>query len=223
MHPWKAFGPASISLLNSSTPLSEALPTSVEVKTNSTAGEEIGISNPGWWGIEVKKQIYTGSFWVLGAYEGHFLAALRSNSTGEIFVSTRITSKSKETEWTKHEFTLEADVDAGFHVDFTLTYLANENGKPLTFNLVSLFPPTWKGRENGLRIDLMQALKDLNPSFLRIPGGNNLQGRGPGSQWRWNETIGDLIHRPGRTGPWNYYNTDGLGLIEYLLVSCPGT
>lgn len=167
----------------------------------------------------MKEQTYTGSFYVLGAYDGEFVAALRSNTTGEVFVSTRIASKSKKSEWTRHEFKLESDVDAGFHVDFTLSYTPETDAEALTFNLISLFPPTWNGRENGMRIDLMQALKDLNPSFLRIPGGNNLQGRGPGSQWRWNETIGDLIDRPGRTGPWRYFNTDGLGLIEYLLVS----
>lgn len=167
----------------------------------------------------MKEQTYTGSFWVLGVYDGDFIAALRSNETGEVLASTQIVSKSKEAEWTKHEFKLESDVDAGFHVDFTLTYEFHEAGGKLTFNLISLFPPTWNGRENGMRNDLMQTLKELNPSFLRIPGGNNLQGRGPGSQWRWNETIGDLIHRPGRTGPWEYFNTDGLGLIEYFLVS----
>ncbi len=37
-----------------------------------------------------------------------------------------------------------------------------------------------------------------------------------GSEWKWNQTIGHLVDRPGRTGTWGYYNTDGLGLAEYL-------
>ncbi len=35
--------------------------------------------------------------------------------------------------------------------------------------------------------------------------------------WKWSKTIGDLTERPGRSGDWGYYNTDGLGLIEYML------
>ena len=42
--------------------------------------------------------------------------------------------------------------------------------------LVSLFPPTWNNRPNGLRKDIMQMLVDLNPKFLRFPGGNYVEG-----------------------------------------------
>ena len=39
----------------------------------------------------------------------------------------------------------------------------------LDFNLISLFPPTYKGRKNGLRIDIAEALEELNPvSFSTI-------------------------------------------------------
>jgi hypothetical protein len=33
----------------------------------------------------------------------------------------------------------------------------------LDFNLISVFPPTYKGRKNGLRIDIAEALEELNP------------------------------------------------------------
>ncbi|CAG9997193.1 unnamed protein product, partial [Clonostachys byssicola] len=215
LDPWSAFGPADVSLSNLTTPLSSALPTSVAVK--GTVGEEIGISNPGYWGIDVLTQTYKGSFWVFGDYRGDFKAALRSASSGEIFTSINIPSHSNTREWTKHEFVLDSDIAAGHKTNFTLTFVAKSSHQVLNFNLISLFPPTYNNRENGLRRDLMQSLKDLNPSFMRIPGGNNLQGKVPGSRWKWNETIGDLIDRPGRTGAWRYYNTDGLGLIEYML------
>lgn len=35
--------------------------------------------------------------------------------------------------------------------------------------------------------------------------------------WYWNQTLGSLTERPGRPGTWSYENTDGLGLVEYLL------
>ncbi|CAG9950617.1 unnamed protein product [Clonostachys rosea f. rosea IK726] len=215
LDPWSAFGPADISLSNLTPHLSSALPTSVAVK--GKVGEEIGISNPGYWGIDILPQTYKGSFWAFGDYRGDFKAALRSASSGEILTSVNIPSHSNTRGWTKHEFVLDSDIAAGYKTNFTLTFVAKSGHQALNFNLISLFPPTYNNRENGLRRDLMQSLKDLNPSFMRIPGGNNLQGKVPGSRWKWNETIGDLIDRPGRTGPWRYYNTDGLGLIEYML------
>jgi len=33
----------------------------------------------------------------------------------------------------------------------------------LDFNLISLFPPTYKGRKNGLRVDIAEALEELHP------------------------------------------------------------
>jgi alpha-N-arabinofuranosidase len=33
----------------------------------------------------------------------------------------------------------------------------------LDFNLISLFPPTYKGRKNGLRKDIAEALAELHP------------------------------------------------------------
>lgn len=182
-------------------------------------GEEIGISNPGYCGIDVLPQTYKGSFWVFGDYRGDFKVALRSASSGEILTSVNIPSHSNTHAWTKHEFVLDSNITAGYKTNFTLTFVAKSSRQVLNFNLISLFPPTYNNRENGLRRDLMQSLKDLNPSFMRIPGGNNLQGEVPGSRWKWNEIIGDLVDRPGRTGAWRYYNTDGLGLIEYMLVS----
>lgn len=37
-----------------------------------------------------------------------------------------------------------------------------ENGS-LDFNLISLFPPTFKGRKNGMRSDIAEALEQLHP------------------------------------------------------------
>jgi len=43
-------------------------------------------------------------------------------------------------------------------------------------NLISLFPPTWHNRPNGLRPDIATALDEIKGKFLRMPGGNNLEG-----------------------------------------------
>ncbi|EIM91767.1 glycoside hydrolase [Stereum hirsutum FP-91666 SS1] len=89
-------------------------------------------------------------------------------------------------------------------------------GTTFWFGMFSLFPPTFKGRENGMRIDLAEAMAGTKPSVWRFPGGNNLEGVSFDQRWKWNETIGPLENRPGRLGNWEYPNTDGLGLLEYL-------
>ena len=89
-------------------------------------------------------------------------------------------------------------------------------GETFYFDLISLFPETFKGRQNGLRKDIAEAFYDMKPQFLRFPGGNNLEGISVFKRWNWRKTIGPLKDRPGRPADWEYYNTDGLGLLEYF-------
>lgn len=167
--------------------------------------------------VYISADTYTGSFYSRGAYSGNFTASIVSDITNETLASTAIASSSVADSWTKHafEFTF-AEAAANSNNSFVLTFDAT-SGDVLNFNLISLFPPTYKDTPNGNRIDLMEALAGLNGKHFRIPGGNNLEGDSPPYRWIWNDTIGDLTERPGRPGTWSYENTDGLGLIEYLL------
>lgn len=89
----------------------------------------------------------------------------------------------------------------------------------LDFNLISLFPPTYKGRKNGLRVDLAEAIEGFHPTLLRIPGGNMLEGNNKDAWWDWKNTLGPLKDRPGFSGVWSYQQTNGLGLMEYLWLA----
>jgi alpha-N-arabinofuranosidase len=62
----------------------------------------------------------------------------------------------------------------------------------------------------------MQLLADMNPKFLRFPGGNYLEGNTIAERFNWKETIGDVSQRPGHRSPWGYWSTDGFGLMEFL-------
>jgi alpha-N-arabinofuranosidase len=169
--PWEPIGGAVLTLQNTTVPLSSALPTSVNVASNRTNGT-IGLSNPGWWGIDVKPQTYTGSFWTLGTYRGRFTVKLQSNLTNEVFASAVLPSSSQAGKWVEHKFQLHPKAAApNSNNTFVIEF---QSGGSVNFNLISLFPPTYKNRANGNRIELMEALKALNPSFLRMPGGNNL-------------------------------------------------
>ncbi|ERF72007.1 hypothetical protein EPUS_09374 [Endocarpon pusillum Z07020] len=211
---WGASKGATLSL-DTNSPLSAALPTSVRIIAGDTG--VVSLVNEGWWGIEVKPQTYTGSFYVNGAYEGQFVTSLQSTTTGSTLALTNLTSRSVADAWTQHTFTLNpTNAASDTNNTFSIAYDAAGADDPLNFNLISLFPPTYNNRPNGMRVDLMNVLKDMAPSFLRFPGGNNLEGDDPPHRWIWNETIGPLVNRPGRPGVWGYENTDGLGLIEYL-------
>ncbi|MGH8023043.1 MAG: alpha-L-arabinofuranosidase C-terminal domain-containing protein, partial [Limisphaerales bacterium] len=86
----------------------------------------------------------------------------------------------------------------------------------LWLGFVSLFPPTWKNQPNGFRKDLLRMLIDMDPKFLRLPGGNYLEGNTIATRFEWKNTIGPEIDRPGHEGPWGYRSSDGLGLLEFL-------
>lgn len=121
--PWTSIGGAQLSLQNLSQPLSAALRTSLRVTASKGT---VGIANPGYWGIDIKRQKYTGSFWVKGKYSGSFTASLQSLLKDESYGSVKVASKAKEGEWREHKFTLvprkEADMTNN---TFSITYDAS--------------------------------------------------------------------------------------------------
>ena len=89
---------------------------------------------------------------------------------------------------------------------------------------VSLFPvKTWKGRENGMRQDLAQALNDMHPGVFRFPGGCIVEGTDLETRYQWKNTVGPVENRPlnehytftQRYFP-NYYQSYGLGFFEFF-------
>ena len=85
------------------------------------------------------------------------------------------------------------------------------------FDMVSLFPQhTFKGRKNGLRADLAQALADLHPRFVRFPGGCVAHGDGIDNIYDWKGSIGPLEARKPLRNLWGYHQTRGLGYFEYF-------
>jgi alpha-L-arabinofuranosidase len=56
----------------------------------------------------------------------------------------------------------------------------------------------------------------MHPAFLRLPGGNYLEGDQIAGRYPWKETLGPLVDRPTHPSPWGYRSSDGLGLLEFL-------
>ncbi len=87
----------------------------------------------------------------------------------------------------------------------------------LSLDMISLFPQnTFKGRKNGMRKDLAHALKELNPKFLRFPGGCITHGWGLDNIYRWKDSVGDVAQRKPNWNLWGYHQTYGLGYFEYF-------
>ena len=116
--------------------------------------------------------------------------------------------------WKKFEVTLKTGrVTPNAKTHFAITV---DQPGTIWLGLVSLFPPTWNDQPNGFRKDLMQMLVDLNPKFLRFPGGNYVVGDTVETRFDWKKTIGPIEERHGHPCPWGYRSSDGLGLLEFL-------
>ncbi|HUD73870.1 MAG TPA: alpha-L-arabinofuranosidase C-terminal domain-containing protein [Terracidiphilus sp.] len=194
---------------------SAALPRSFKVSvTSATEAAPAGVQNDGYWGIPVRPLTsYSGSFYAKTDSAGvPITVSLVNDETGATAASATVTGLSGE--WKQYTFTLktaQVPVTANNHLLLTIA-------RPATvwFNLVSLFPPTYHDRVNGNRIDLMEKLAAMNPKFLRLPGGNYLEGDHISERFQWKKMIGPLVDRPTHPSPWHYRSSDGMGLLEYL-------
>ena len=116
-------------------------------------------------------------------------------------------------EWKKFEGVITSDKTA----DNARLVLTTPVSGRLYLDMVSLFPQkTFKGRKNGMRADLAQALADLEPKFFRFPGGCLVHGQGLANAYRWKDTVGDVSERRGNWNRWGYHQTNGLGYYEYF-------
>jgi alpha-N-arabinofuranosidase len=194
---------------------SAALPRSMKVSvTAATEAAPAGVQNDGFWGIPVRPETtYTGSFYAKTDTAGvPVTVSLVNDETGATAASATVAGLTGE--WKQYTFTLKTaqlPVTANNHLILTIP-------RPATvwFDLVSLFPPTYHGRAYGNRIDLMEKLAAMHPAFLRLPGGNYLEGDHIPERFEWKRTIGPQVDRPTHPSPWRYRSSDGMGLLEFL-------
>ena len=180
--------------------------------TNASATARAGIANPGFWGINA---VYGQQ------YQLTFFAKSDANFTGTITASLESTAGVKyaqatvtglTTGWQKFSCILTSsgnDANARF-------VLSTNSVGTLWFDVVSLFPPTFNNRPNGMRPDLAKLLADLHPKFMRFPGGCFVEGDILANRFQWKNSIGPIETRPGHNNLWGYRTTDGMGFHEYL-------
>ncbi len=79
----------------------------------------------------------------------------------------------------------------------------------------------FKGNPNyRLRRDLVEALTELHPTFLRFPGGCISEGSYIWENvYDWKESVGDVEVRKENFNVWGYNMTMGLGYMEYFQLA----
>jgi alpha-L-arabinofuranosidase len=209
-------GSAASIALETTNPLNDKLTSSLRLTvTQAAKGRAAGVANSGYWGIPVQpKTAYRASLWVRAeaGFSGPLTVSIVSDEGGTVYASSKISGVTAE--WKKFEVVLKTGkVNPTTRAHFAITL---DQPGTVCLSLVSLFPPTWNDRPNGLRKDLMQMLVDMNPKFLRFPGGNYLEGNRIEDRFPWKKTLGPLEDRPGHACPWGYRSTDGMGLLEFL-------
>jgi alpha-L-arabinofuranosidase len=194
-------------------PLNAANPHSMRITVRDASGR-VGVVNAGFWGMNVKKgKWYDLSFFARTA-DGSPLeisAALESACGRECY--GRATVSSVAGDWRQYRCSIQAgESDASARLSLTVMRVGT-----VQLDVVSLFPrDTFKGRPNGLRPDLAQALADLKPAFVRFPGGAIVGGMNLDNRVQWKRSVGPIEQRCGTANLWGYWTSNGLGFHDYL-------
>ena len=187
-----------------------------------------GLTNEGYFGIGViKGEEYRFTVWAK-APKGTARITVQlineaSMGEGQDFASARLDIKGNE--WKKYELRLRSNVT--MNKAKLRIFLEGRNAAALEH--ISLFPVnTYKNRDNGLRRDLVQALKDQHPGVFRFPGGCIVEGTDLETRYQWKNSIGPVENRPLNGNRWqhtfthrffpDYYQSYGLGFYEYFLL-----
>jgi alpha-N-arabinofuranosidase len=185
-----------------------------------------GVSNEGFRGVGIRHgDRYTVHLIARRGVNGpHSLRVEFENVRGDAFGGVTLDGLTEA--WQKFSGTITAE-STDLHA---LVRVVMPAAGSVDLDMVSVFPAdTWAHRENGLRPDLVQLLKDLHPGFLRFPGGCIVEGRFLEGRYQWKKTIGDPADRKLIVNRWNdeftaraapdYYQSFGLGFYEYFQLA----
>ncbi|WP_106267073.1 MULTISPECIES: alpha-L-arabinofuranosidase C-terminal domain-containing protein [Isoptericola] len=187
-----------------------------------------GVSNSSYnEGVAVADgESYDASVWARTPVAQDLTVQVVSGDGGTTYATGTIAVDGSD-EWKQYETTLTVSGDAN---DARFQVVSGAEGT-LRLDMVSLFPQdTWVGPVNGrsvLRKDLAEMVEELNPQFLRFPGGcvTNVgtfdtyvgsDGQDRTRTYQWKETIGPVEERPTNWNFWGYNQSYGLGYLEYM-------
>lgn len=184
-----------------------------------------GLHNQGFRGMAVKEGLkYTLTFIAKVAKGQDLTVTAKLLDKDQVIGEGSVSGFSDQ--WAEYEIVMTAGQTLdGVNFQFLL-----EGEGDLDVDMISMFPEdTWKGRKRGLRNDLVQLLADINPGFLRFPGGCIVEGFDLENRYQWKKTIGEMEDREVMKNRWNiefahrttpdYYQSFGIGFFEYFQLS----
>ncbi|MDR1336130.1 MAG: hypothetical protein LBK22_04785, partial [Tannerella sp.] len=176
------------------------------------SGQGGGVVAEGFHGIGLREgEQYELSFQLRGGSYAHLNVRLMDSVTRRPL--SDVFQIRPPLEWTRVSHTFTATENTS-HA--TLVFSA-DSGLWFYLDRVSLFPrKTWKGRPNGWRADLVEALAALHPKFIRFPGGAFAEGYSMESAPKWEESVGPVEQRKPLWSIWGYGSTNGMGFHEFL-------
>lgn len=189
-----------------------------------------GLENEGFFGVTFHKDsVYKFSAYMRAPEKAAKIRVELCNPASmkesQVYASHTFDVNSKE--WTKYSCELKPDDSCEKGV---LRVFLVHPDQPVDMEHISMFPAnTWKGRENGMRRDLAQALYDLKPGVFRFPGGCIVEGTEVPDRYQWKNTVGPVENRPTNLNRWlytfphrlypDYFQSGGLGFYEYFQLS----
>ncbi len=207
---WWTLGDATFGIVNQN--LINGAQTRAMQLTMNKAGD--GTRNIGFWGMNiVEGQTYKASFWIrtTGKWVGDITLTLESYEGADL--GSTVVHVEDAQNWKKYTAEIKA---TGSYAQGWFALRGNKSGT-IYLDCVSLFPPTYKNRENGMRKDLAEMLEALHPKFMRFPGGCYIEG---GLRYQWRHTVGPVEQRIGLyNSHWGYPVSNGMGFHEFLQLS----
>ena len=168
--------------------------------------------NEGWDGIAIEKgKKYDFSMYVFAGGQKQDFQVLLIGQGGKVLAKSKL--KTRASDWQQFATVLTAKASD----DKARLAIVPLKTARVGVDMISLFPQeTFKGRKNGLRRDLAEAIARLKPKFVRFPGGCMSHGQGLENIYHWNHTVGPLQARKPDFNIWHYHQTRGLGFYEYF-------
>ena len=221
-------GGSMTAVLDTATPLNGQLTRSLRIDVTSAGpGQRVGMGNDGYFGVPaVGGRTYRASFFAKASdgFSGPLTVSLETPDGSRSLATAEVGGLTSS--WQR--FTTDLRVPAGVSASTGNRFVIGIDnrtggaagapaGTSVWLQVVSLFPPTYRNRPNGLRPDLVELVIEMQPKILRFPGGNYLEGGTTATRFEWKQTIGPVWERPGHeNSAWGYWSDDGLGLLEYL-------
>jgi alpha-N-arabinofuranosidase len=221
---WKSYGNVKIVQENAPFPNN---PNYIILSSTGHNEKQTVIENEGFRGMGFKKGAnYRFSVWAkkTNTEQNQKIHIELISANNNIIGQAELMIRSDE--WKKYEVELVSnakDLKGSLRI-----YLITQGD--LCMDHISLFPKdTWKGRENGLRKDLAQALYDINPGVFRFPGGCIVEGTDLETRYDWKKSVGPVENRSLNENRWNYtfkhrlftdyFQSYGMGFFEYFLLA----